>query len=349
MDACSFGGFTPTEATIYMNGKPSVRTLAHSSHTFDATIYFGQDPNSSARRFRGLMDEVSLYDWALSQQEVRELRHSTKVLGDTNFKYYYQFNESSGEVFNRAGGGSHAVLQGNAGRSTSTAPVGGGESFTLNCSTGGVKSFTNTDLSLEFPTTGTYSNGDLVVSRLDLNPDQLPNNFTASPSYWVINNYGTNATFSSLENIIFENIGNVPNNAVASEYKMYKRNDNDEGITWGSSVDYADALTIGNTGSSTFSTANGISSFSQFIIMRESAVLPIQLLQFSVALNDKQEVYIDWATAAELDNDYFVIERSWDGMTFETLDFIESQGNANNIQLYKTIDRTPYKGTSFIV
>jgi hypothetical protein len=271
----------------------------------------------------------------------------TRVSSGTNFKHYYQFNEASGDVFNRAGGGSHAVLQGTASRTTSTAPVGGGESFTVDCSTSGVKSFTNTDLSIEFPVTGTYPSGDLVVSRLDLNPDQLPNNFPESPSYWVINNYGTNATFSPLENIIFENVGNVPGSAVASEYKLYKRNDNDDGTTWGNSVDYADALTTGNPGSTTFGLGNGISSFSQFIIMRESAVLPIQLLQFAVSLNDQQTVDIEWTTAEEINNDHFVIEKSRDGVTFETLGIVESQGNSDNVQFYKTIDRTPHEGTSF--
>jgi len=338
---------TPSNATIYMNGVPSVRTLSHDTHNFNANMYIGYDPNSSSRRYKGLIDEVAIFDRALTMQEIRELRHLTQSTGDPNFKQYYQFNEANGDVFNRIGGGLHATLQGSAGRTTSTSPIGGGTSATVDCSTGGVKNFNNVDLSIEFPTSGTYPNGNVVVSRLDLQPDQLPNAFPSSASYWIINNYGTNATFSELTNIVFENIGNVPSDATASEYKLYKRNSNEEGNSWGNSIDFGDNLITGSAGIVTFEADNGINSFSQFIVTRESAVLPIDLLQFSVHLNAEKTVEIDWATASEVQNDYFLVEKSKNGINFSEIDRVEAVGNSTAIQNYKTIDAHPFIGTSF--
>ena len=49
-----------------------------------------------------------------------------------------------------------------------------------------------------------------------------------------------------------------------------------------------------------------------------SSLLPIELISFTGTLADGQ-VELAWATAAEINNDYFTIERSTNGMTFTEL------------------------------
>ena len=52
--------------------------------------------------------------------------------------------------------------------------------------------------------------------------------------------------------------------------------------------------------------------------------LPITLESFDVVKKDGHPV-LSWATASETNNDYFVIERSFDGRDFEAIDTIKSQ------------------------
>lgn len=335
-------------AIVYLDGKNIASINMSSVGNIDNSKQFtiGADDEADYP-LEAFIDEVCIYNAALSQSEIREQRHLTKDLSTSNLVTYIQFNEISGAAFDRAGGKNHCTFSALATRTTSTSPVGGGASQTLDCSTGGIKSFSNADLTMEFPNTGTYPNGDIVVSRLDLNPDQNPNAFPVSPSYWVINNYGTNSTFTELTNIVFEDIGNVVPTNTADQYKLYKRNSNQTGNTWGNYIDFADVITTGANGSATFSTDNGITSFSQFILTTEGTVLPIELLQFSVYLNDLKEVKLDWVTGSELDNDYFIIEKSRDGITFLPLDKIESKGDSNENQYYESVDKKPFNGISY--
>jgi len=56
---------------------------------------------------------------------------------------------------------------------------------------------------------------------------------------------------------------------------------------------------------------------------------------------------LDWRTASEINNDYFTIERSVDGVNFEIIDIINGAGNSNNILHYETIDSNPLEGVSY--
>lgn len=74
--------------------------------------------------------------------------------------------------------------------------------------------------------------------------------------------------------------------------------------------------------------------------------LPIQLLIFT-AKPDNKQVELKWATATELNNDYFTVERSIDGISFTPIAVVQGAGNSN-IQLnYQTTDIEPLNGVSY--
>lgn len=74
--------------------------------------------------------------------------------------------------------------------------------------------------------------------------------------------------------------------------------------------------------------------------------LPIELVSFSAqALGNGVEV--KWATASEVNNDYFTIERSLDGESFEIVTELSGAGNSNSIINYSIIDGEPYDGLSY--
>lgn len=75
-------------------------------------------------------------------------------------------------------------------------------------------------------------------------------------------------------------------------------------------------------------------------------VLPIELLSFSAVCNDKK-VDIAWVTATETHNDYFTVERTKDGLSFETVSTVDGAGNSTQVLEYSVTDHNPYEGLSY--
>lgn len=71
--------------------------------------------------------------------------------------------------------------------------------------------------------------------------------------------------------------------------------------------------------------------------------LPVELTYFSgiVLLPDKH-VQLDWITASEIDNDYFVVEKSADGKNFEETGRISGAGNSTGLINYSFVDKHPF-------
>ncbi|TVQ09511.1 MAG: T9SS C-terminal target domain-containing protein [Bacteroidetes bacterium] len=57
--------------------------------------------------------------------------------------------------------------------------------------------------------------------------------------------------------------------------------------------------------------------------------LPIDLLYFNASFNEPN-ISVQWATATEINNDYFTIEASIDGVNYEVIGYIDGAGNSNS-------------------
>ena len=75
-------------------------------------------------------------------------------------------------------------------------------------------------------------------------------------------------------------------------------------------------------------------------------ILPITLLSFS-GENFKNYNKLYWTTSSEINNDFFTIERSDDGLTFTELGIINGQGNSSINHDYEFIDNLPINGVSY--
>jgi hypothetical protein len=79
----------------------------------------------------------------------------------------------------------------------------------------------------------------------------------------------------------------------------------------------------------------------------DNTPLPIELLYFHANLQN-DVVNLEWSTAAELNNDYFTIERATDIEKFEILgDPIRGQGTTNERNDYSVVDDAPVYGRSY--
>ncbi|MBK8472460.1 MAG: PKD domain-containing protein [Sphingobacteriales bacterium] len=260
---------TPSSATFYLNGVPTVRNASHVAVNFNSAFYIGNDRGNISRTFKGLMDEVCIYNRSLTTNEIREMMHLTKnPTADPNLLAYYQMNEPSGNLILNHAQTIHATLQGNATRNTSTAPVGGGLSERQGVASSGAKNFSTVGVILAFPNTGTLPNGDVVVTRLNVPPDQKPTpTIVPQNGYYIINNFGTNSTFETLTSIQFDNLPNIGSGYSTGQFGFYKRSSVADGNTWGSVAERADTFVPNVQNSSlTFSTGNNINNFSQFAL-----------------------------------------------------------------------------------
>ena len=77
------------------------------------------------------------------------------------------------------------------------------------------------------------------------------------------------------------------------------------------------------------------------------STLPISLSSFTVSLVDNEYVNLEWITSAELNNEYFNVERSADGKDFETIGRVEGHGTSLVKNEYSFKDETPLEGTSY--
>ena len=272
---------------IYVNGVESVNNTALNSQII-SKIDLGRYGRGYSSRYTNLeMDEVSLWNRPLSIDEIRQWRHLTKTTTTdpifTGLVAYYQFNETNGNIsVNKTVNTNYAEYRGTSGanHNASNAPVFEGKSEKVNVTSAGVKTFGLTGLSIDFAN-GTYPNGDVWVSKGNINPDTLPDSLQDFNAYTIVNNYGVNQNFTPIEGITFtDNIEYFT--TTANSYKLYKRNSNDFGNNWGSVLDTGDAIS-GSDGVTTqvsFSTDLTINSFSQFVLSNtESNTLSINTIE----------------------------------------------------------------------
>jgi hypothetical protein len=77
-----------------------------------------------------------------------------------------------------------------------------------------------------------------------------------------------------------------------------------------------------------------------------TTVLPIELLYF-VGEAEPGQVRLKFATASELNFDYFSIQRSAEGKTFSEIGTVKGNGTTNEIHKYSFIDESPLIGRSY--
>jgi len=76
------------------------------------------------------------------------------------------------------------------------------------------------------------------------------------------------------------------------------------------------------------------------------STVPITLLEFNGEAIGK-DVQLTWSSANEINNDFFTIERSKNGVDFEKISDVSSKGNSSQTQKYEFLDSRAYIGSSY--
>jgi hypothetical protein len=118
-----------------------------------------------------------------------------------------------------------------------------------------------------------------------------------------------------------------------------------DGTQW---IDLSGGATA--TGNSENSILNGTipagSTITAIGIGSISAVLPVQFSSFTVSSRNC-EADLKWSTATELNNAFFTVERSTDGVSFSSLGQVTGAGNSTTVRSYTYTDKDPIPGNNF--
>ena len=253
----------PFKVSLYLNDQVYTdnRTMSPGNIT---NLHIGKGHYS--KYFKGEIDEVTVWNRALTQEEVRLLRHLTKegqIPTDPNLIAYYQFNTLVNE--NRIqdhAGTLHGKLIGNASLTESTVPVGAGTSQMQFINGSGIFNYPDAGVSLSFPATGPYPNGEVVVSRITVGPDLSACTSCLATNYWIINNYGSNNTINLLTELSLDEEGDHPFYENGYLISLHQRDENGYGSNW-EEIDNAHEL-IGPQGEVLFNANLNLDSFGQY-------------------------------------------------------------------------------------
>ena len=97
-------------------------------------------------------------------------------------------------------------------------------------------------------------------------------------------------------------------------------------------------LTTPETQTSLFSSGGNVDPNNNFGFYGGATPLPVSFLYIN-GTHVKPNNIIDWATASEIDNSHFEIEKATESGHFETIGTVEGNGNSNSIRKYQFIDQ----------
>jgi len=72
----------------------------------------------------------------------------------------------------------------------------------------------------------------------------------------------------------------------------------------------------------------------------------VELVSFE-SIRQLQSIEINWVTATELNNDFFELQKSTDGESFQSISRIDGMGTSNKMNRYFYLDRSPFLGIQY--
>ncbi len=152
--------------------------------------------------------------------------------------------------------------------------------------------------------------------------------------FWQVDPSGTPTATLSFTYAPAENAANGNTNLRAQRW-------NDPTIGWS-------PPTPGQTNPTSQSVrAPGITTFGPWTLALDVSPLPVELLSFEANPAGNKRVECRWITASEVNNDYFTVERSRNGIVYADIGRVEGAGNSSSPLHYALTDHDPYKGLSY--
>ncbi|MFZ1730107.1 MAG: LamG-like jellyroll fold domain-containing protein [Bacteroidota bacterium] len=257
--------------TLYVNGIGWTRRHANDSISFSEALLIGNYKGWSSRHFKGIMDEICIYDRTLTRDEIRESMHLTREGTEDGLISYYQFNEAEGPLYDRIAL-RHAQAVGSARRVLVNGPYGAGVSQRLWVDKAKAYTFETCGLSFGLAEVPPLPDGEIVCSRISLLPDNMPVAVQAPDGYWIVDNFGTNQVFSPPDSLSLSGMINV-RSADADEpavFSLHRRDPNAADTLW-TPLGRAASVEAGDPGIVSFPAGSGFIASSQLLLLRDGS------------------------------------------------------------------------------
>ncbi|MEM6378120.1 MAG: T9SS type A sorting domain-containing protein [Bacteroidota bacterium] len=120
----------------------------------------------------------------------------------------------------------------------------------------------------------------------------------------------------------------------------------------GVNADLIDATRINTTladlqnGANWTTSANTNITLSCTDFTTQMIVLPVELAAFDGKISG-ENIALSWTTLSEVNNDYFEVQRSKDGIDFETIGTVDGKGTTSTISQYLFRDEKPVNGHNY--
>ena len=254
------GTYDGTTMKLYLNGR-LIKSGAAVGLTAPTGAFSFSATGSEA--FNGKMDEVSVWNYARAMADIREDMYRTAPIANANLKNYWQFNNGSGTTLTDLKGTATGTLNNmtNANWIASTIPFAAGAVNTQRVTATGTTTFTGTGLTMNF--TAKSGTDTIVASRIDtlanVNPTGVSTVFNSQ--YWEVKRFGTGTFTANLTFTLSEDLISADESS-PSTILLYARADNSD-AGWTSLASATSVNAANNT-----ATFNGITGFSQFIVVR---------------------------------------------------------------------------------
>jgi Concanavalin A-like lectin/glucanases superfamily/Secretion system C-terminal sorting domain len=289
-----------TTMVLYRDGLVVNSNIAVGTASGSGQNYIsGYDDGPITYNWKGNLDQVRVYNTALTQAQIQADMVSVTPAVPGSLVAYYNFD-------NGTAGGT------NTGLTSLTDNSGGGNTGTLN----------------NFALTGATSNWvesyGMVVPVAAAATGVGPNGFTANwaaPAVGVTNNYIVDVS----------TIDDFSAPVAGSPFT----------VAFGTNSLAVTGLALNTTYyyrvSSDKTSVTGTGAFSYTINLTTLAVLPVNLLSFSVSKTTGANL-LQWSTATELNSKYFELLRSEDGINFIPVSKVYSNGNSSSVKNYQYAD-----------
>ncbi|MEI8047237.1 MAG: LamG-like jellyroll fold domain-containing protein [Bacteroidota bacterium] len=254
------GTYDGTNLKLYLNGA-LIASSAPSAVLFSPSGNF--DFSDNTEFLDGKLDELRVWNYARSEQQIRENMHLTLSGSETGLLNYWQLNEGSGTTAHDYTGNCNGTLTGLGSGNwvNSTIPLGGGNSNSQTVTSTGNAIFTGTGFSSNF--TALSGTDNITVSRINLSPNTKPSDpfYAACSQYWVVKNFDNKIFTTDLTFTLTDDF-NSYNGLNPGSVKLFARSANSDG-DWSLVKKAASVDTVANT-----ATFSGVNAFGQFLVLR---------------------------------------------------------------------------------
>ncbi|MCB0662628.1 MAG: T9SS type A sorting domain-containing protein, partial [Saprospiraceae bacterium] len=331
---------TPDSITLFLNNQYATHVTTVDPEEFNTDWYLGVDPNGGSRYFNGEIEEVAVWNKAITTDTIRLMRHLIKEPG-TAFApdHYYQFNATSNMVLDRTGF-AHGLVGSTVTRNTSSAPIGIGNSELVNVSGNGTYSLEEPNVLVEVGDLD--KNGVLVGTYLKGQPNTIPPGDIRGDGFWILNWYGTEP-IAQIDSISFLGVDTIRNGEIGVDglFSLDHRFENADTDTWGDLGVYLGAF-YGNPGDLNFGPLPAPFTTGQYIIRKNFTVGTAEKDGFEVGYDATRGTALLVLSVSKVNKwERFEVERKSGERSFEKISDFSAIANQTN---YRIFDRNPENG-----